>query len=202
MLVIDYKIKNNKVIETKFYDGTVLNLSTDIFVKYGIYKDKEISDKQFFDLKLENDKQIAFLSVIKWLNYGYRCEKEVKQYLQQKKIDENIQNYVLEKVKELGFINDENLAKIYIESNKNKFGKNKIEQKLYEKGINKTIINDCLKEYESQDELCYNLALKKIKSKEITRENLIKVSNFLIRNGFNYEQVKYAIKKIKNCEIE
>ncbi|MBI2621917.1 MAG: RecX family transcriptional regulator [Candidatus Levybacteria bacterium] len=139
---------------------------------------------------------------LRFLSYRPRSEKEIKDYLKKKKIDENIQAQIIEKLKSYNFINDEDFVKFWIEQ-RTKF-KHKpirvIEFELRQKGINRDLINEVLLSFEQTKtvdlESARRLAAKKLDfyrglDSQKRRE---KVMSFLLRKGFNYDIVKKVLK--------
>ena len=135
---------------------------------------------------------------IRYLSYRPRSEKEIKDYLTRKKIDEEIQNQIIEKLKTYNFINDVEFVKFWIEQ-RIKF-KHKpiraIEYELKQKGIDKSLIEELLMSLENKDEFDLKNAKKLAEKKLDFYRNLDgkkrkeKVMNYLLRKGFSYDVVK------------
>lgn len=128
--------------------------------------------------------------VLKYVLYKKRTEQEIRNKFIEE--DSNIFELVLEDLKEKGYINDVE----YIEKSINEFmllntlSIKEIYYKLQQKGIDKNLIEDYISknkenllEYEQKSaEKIYN---KKIK----TMEN-IKIKEYLLRKGYNFDIVE------------
>lgn len=138
---------------------------------------------------------------LRFLSYRPRSEKEIKDYLKKKKIDENIQAQIIEKLKSYNFINDEDFVKFWIEQ-RTKF-KHKpirvIEFELKQKGIKKEIIDEVLSKFDQAKIMDLENA-KKLASKKLDfyrglppQKRQEKVMNYLLRKGFSYVIVKKVL---------
>ena len=103
--------------------------------------------------------------------------------------------YVIDKLNEYHYIDDERYVQSYISSHKSTFGKLKIKQQLLLKGINEQIVNNALNQenFEQNEEILY-LAEKYMRSKENTKDNYIKLFKYLMNKGFEFDEVKSTLK--------
>ena len=107
----------------------------------------------------------------------------------------------LEKMTRYGFINDaryaEQLARHYVESKK--YGLRRAEYEMRHRGLSQEDIDDALAEYNDPvriSEMLLELLQKKY-ARELTdpddRKATEKVTAALVRRGFTYQQIRYAI---------
>jgi regulatory protein len=138
---------------------------------------------------------------LRFLSYRPRSEKEIKDYLNEKKVDEEIQKKIIEKLKSYNFLNDLEFAKFWVEQ-RTKFKRKPIrviEYELNQKGINKNLIEEVISGFDSK-ELDLENAKKLAEKKMDFHRNLDpkkreeKVMSYLLGKGFNYEIVKKALK--------
>ncbi|MGL5972481.1 MAG: RecX family transcriptional regulator [Oscillospiraceae bacterium] len=128
------------------------------------------------------------------LSYRPHSIKEIKEKLL-KFYDEETILKAIEKLLDLKLLNDEDFCKMYLDSliRKGKSSKSTIEYELRKKGIDIYIIEDCLSSIVIDDsERVKNLVLKKYKTKILNGE-IDKVRNALLRNGYNWQNVKDGI---------
>lgn len=143
-----------------------------------------------------------------------RSEKEVKDYLKnlsfkrkikdQDEISEKIIGLVIDKLKQKRLLSDEEFARAWVEGRRRskKKGKVALKQELFQKGIEKKIIDEILNQTTSEDE--EKLADQALEKKLNTWKNLKqrelkkKAYEFLMRKGFEYDLVREIVeKKIK-----
>ena len=202
MKILKIKFKpNKKSADILFDDGDVLNFSSETILKYSLYENYEINEQKRDAIQFESERGKAVERALNWLSKGYRSEKELERYLRERKYNKEIQTFVRDKLKEYNFINDETLAKTYVEYSQKKMGKFQIKQKLYQKGISKALIDESINSLEGQDDVCYNLAVKKLGVREKTPDEIAKLSRYLSSKGFEWEVVSRALRKLK-CDVE
>ena len=115
-------------------------------------------------------------------------------YLLNKGFSEKTVYYVIDKLKEYNYINDEEYVKRYLEIKSRTEGKRLSDYKLMMKGVKKSDIIQAREGFDDNSkENALNIATRKMKNKEPTRENLSKVYRYLIGKGFSYEDAEYAI---------
>lgn len=199
--------KNNKEKVNIFVDEKYsFSLSMNGLTKNNLYDGKEISKEDIEFLKKVDSEEIAFLFLIDKISYKMYSKKEIKDKMIAKGFElEAIEN-AIEKAEGYGYINDNYYSKCFIEQRgiPNKWGPNVIYQKLLQKGIDKEIINENLKDfftYDDEKENCRNLAIKKINSLKINdlndRKQMDKVYRFLIGKGYSFEIINVCLEDIR-----
>ncbi len=179
------------------------SLSIDLIIKYGIKKDVDIINLPIDEIKKEDSKIYALNLAVKYVSKTLKTKKQVVTYLNNKGFDYDVISFVVDKLKEYNYINDEEYAKRYLETKSNSEGKRLSDYKLMMKGIKKTDIDSARENVDiDSKESAFLIAQKKIKNKEITIENLSKVYRYLLGKGFSYEEANFAISKLKEDVID
>lgn len=208
---IEYQ-KNNKdrvniYLDDKFEFGIDIN----IMIKYGLTKNMELDDEFISDILVAEDKIKAYNYAISVLSRGSKSEKELMIKMSDKGYEEELINITLEKLKANKYIDDNDYSKRFIHDkiNFSKYGKRRIKEALYNKGIDRQIIDENISLISNDDEIkrAYELAEKKLKSliNEEPMKKKMKLGNFLINKGFDYDTVKKVttkILKVENDEYE
>lgn len=159
---------------------------------------KEINSKSTLNKKsFEEVEQFDKVKtrVLKYIFYKKRTAEEVKKKFENL-FDKEILNEVIENLIELGYINDNS----YIERTINEYmaikdmSLKEIKYKLLSKGLKSNIIDeyfqkqyDILKEYEVK-------SAKNIVSKKLKTMDKSEIKGFLMRKGYNSENIKEALK--------
>lgn len=144
-----------------------------------------------------------FDKVLKFLSYRSRSEFEIKEYMLRKGWDEKTRNIILEKLKELKFINDEDFARQWLASRSHSRPKGRflVKMELQKKGVDKEIINELLLEERkvtTEETLAEEYGQKKLERLkglpvlEIKR----KLYSALVMRGFSAEIVGRVIDKL------
>lgn len=136
------KDKNNKykVIiddeEYKLYDDTI--------IKYNLLSKKDISNKELNDVLSYNDELLSYYESIKYITRKLRSEKEIREYLKKKDIDEKIINNTIKMLYDNNFLNEEIYLRSFINDriNLSHDGPLKIRRDLIKLGLNENDIDD------------------------------------------------------------
>ncbi len=142
--------------------------------------------------------QNYFEKLLKLVSLRPRSEFEVKNWCKRKKIDPKIQTILLEKLKELNFLDDLKFSFWWIDQRLAFRPKSKrlLKFELLKKGVNKEIIQKALESVEIDEVLvAKNLIYKKEKRWEKLDEDTKKkkIINFLKSRGFNWEIIRRVI---------
>lgn len=120
-------------------------------------------------------------------------------------IDEKNADKAIEKMLELGYLDDEkyarNLVK-YLAQTRN-MSKNHIKQEMFKRGIPNEIIILVMEDYEFDNVSCVvDLILTKYRNKLNNEDGNKKVIASLMRKGFSYSDIKNAFYRIENEEYD
>lgn len=151
-----------------------------------------------FELDEERAKK-AYEQLLKFLDFSSRSEKELVEKLYKKGYHKNEVDFAIEKAKKYNFINDNEYAKTFIEYNKTKYGRVKIEYKLVNiLGIDQNIVSNLLADYyteEEEIETCKMFAEKfiRIKSKQDDDSYKKKIGPHLFSKGFSFSVINKVL---------
>jgi regulatory protein len=142
---------------------------------------------------------------LRFLSFRSRSEKEVSDYLLQKKVSEDIVVRILHKLKELDFINDEKFAVWWVEQRTTYRPRSArvIKLELKEKGIDREIIDTVvgtLYPANSELETAKTIIKKRVyKMQNMEYKELVrKLSQYLAQRGFDYDTIRSAIDDVCN----
>ena len=131
-----------------------------------------------------------------------RSEKEVRDNLQKKKIEPDVLEKIIVKLKEQKFLNDEEFASWWIDQRTriSQKGMRVIRLELLQKGIEKDIIDAATGDRqaatrETDEETARKIVEKKfVKFKNLPREEIYKkLGGHLARRGYNWDTIKASI---------
>ena len=158
-----------------------------------------ITEEKLTEIQVESEKQSAYTKALKLVSTRFKTQREVERYLYEKGYVAAVVYYVVSKLNEYHFIDDEKYVQSFFQSHKSTSGKLKIKQQLLQKGISENLIDSFLSgedmQLDQKDEI-KRLAEKYMKSKEDTKENYIKLFKYLMGKGFEYEEIKSTLKTI------
>ena len=184
------KNKVNLSLDGEFFG--VLSLET--AVKNGLKKGSILDEKVLERIVIESNKKIAYEKAINYVSKHFKSQREVERYLYEKEYNSEVVFYVIKKMREYGFIDDEKFCESFIAHHKQKDGYNKIKEQLKIKGIDEKIILSCLEEQEGQLDLIIACKEKYMRNKEETKENYAKLYRYLVGKGFKIDEILKVLK--------
>lgn len=192
-----YKIilENDEVITT--YDDVIINNNI-------LYK-KDISDEIVDKIIEETSYYEMYNKVLKYISTKLRSEYEIIKYMQKLEVSEKRQSEILDKLKQVKLINDENFTIAYIHDklNLSNDGPLKIRKELMNHQINAEVIEQELSKVDRQivlDKL-EKLVLKKINGNIKYSNNMLKqkLLNYFTNMGYEKNDILFLIdKNMKN----
>lgn len=195
------KDRVNIYVDEEYFMAVYAELVYTHSLKKGMEIDKDSLESLLHDEMYMKAKNKA-LSI---LSKSDQSEKKLREKLLND-YDENIVEDVIEFLKGYKLINDNLLAEKIVHDNMNlsKFGKNKIKQNLYNKGIAASDIQDAISQIDPDEEYenAKYLAEKRLKRLKGEDKNKInqKIYQHLAYKGFSYDIIKRVLRELLNFD--
>ena len=186
-----------------YLDGEfVCAMSMLVVIQNQLLPGKDISQEKLLDMVFESEKENAFNYAVDYICKYVPSQKQMTHKLYDKNYSKRVVDYVIEKCKGYGYIDDEKYAQSYVFQNRKLKGKLKLKQELMLKGIDQKIIDEVLQDYDEEDG-CLVLARKKALNKDLDDPKVYaQLVRFLQYRGYDWEQIKSAIDKVRANEDE
>lgn len=171
------------------------------FAVMGIYQGKEVDRDELAALGEKAERRRAYNCAVGYLSRRDHSAKELLLKLRQKGYKESAE-YAVEKLQNEGYVDDERFARMYVREliSIKKYGRRRIEQELYRKGIDKEIISLILEEADfGEDELCALINKKYLRFLS-DEKGIKKTVAALMRMGYSFSEIKSALSKIADGE--
>lgn len=200
---IEAQKKNNYRVNIYVDEKFFMAIYKELVFTFNLKKGQEIDPNYLKNILDDEMYMKAKNKALNILSKASQSEKQIKQKLS-KDFDEDTIDRVLKFLQKYKFVDDEDLANRIVSTNVNlnKYGKNKIKQNLYNKGIDKNIIEQAIDEIDSDKELenAFYLAKKRYErvKNEDSRKAYQKIGNHLAYKGFNYDIIKKVLNKLFN----
>ena len=189
----------NIYVDEKFF----MAIYKELVFTFNLKKGQEIHPNNLKSI-LDNEMYMkAKNKALSILSKASQSEKQIRQKLSSDYEEDTI-DMVIEFLQKYKFVDDEDLASRIVNTNVNlnKYGKNKIKQNLYNKGIDKNIIENAIDEIDIDKEFENALYLGKKRydrlKNEDPRKAYQKIGNHLAYKGFNYDIIKKVLNKLFN----
>ena len=198
-------MKINKIYRNKIYLDTeeIIDISPLIRQKYNLKVNDNI--ERFYD---EISYEASLEKGIFLISLKDRTKKEVRSKLEEKFRNKSAILQAIEKLEELGYLNDLNYAISYIEGRT--YGKNRISYNLFQKGIDRSTVEKAyLTLDEGKKENIDDVKLEKLIDKNSSKINLSnsrdekklkeeqKLIQYLARQGFSLDKIFKKLKEYK-----
>lgn len=138
---------------------------------------------------------------------GEHCCQEMREKMWKWGIDTNTQEKIVNQLLDRQFINEERFCRAFVNDKIvfNRWGKRKIEAALYQKRIDKSIINAVLAEIDNQsyvEQLQPLIASKRKQMKAELSDYEVnqRLLRFAIGRGYTYDVIKLAIGNVDNID--
>lgn len=190
-----------KRLSALYIDGEfAINLDTETLIINHFTIGKEIDDEMLHDVINKSNIKRCKDKALYLIEFRDHSRKELFDKLK-KDYPEDIIEDTLNKLEDLGLINDEAFAKKYATDlfNLKHLSKNGVTQQLKLKGIDKEIIYDVINDFDIDEKESIELIINKKYKNNITDEKAYRRAfNALLRKGYNYSDIKSVMEKILN----
>lgn len=202
MIITSIEEQKKKGRYNIFLDGEyAFGLYKETIYHFGLRTKDELDEKRIEELTSYDEINFGKKVAYRFLNFKPRSEKEVRSKLKGHKLSEESINIIIDSLKEFKFINDEQYAKMYIESkiSLKPEGRRWLNVRLAQKGIGKETAEKTVEEnYSEETEFqkareLYLKYEKKLKDKT-TVEKKQKCYRHLLSKGFSFDLINRVMK--------
>lgn len=176
-------------LDGKFYCG----LPLEVAVKHRLKVGGHIEPEELDEMQLENERYVALDKSLTFISASMKTEKQISDYLKDKGYTPAVIEFVLEKMREYRFVDDEEYARQYLRSAGKGKGKRLLALELKRKGVDGDAAEAALSEHEGEEEAAKAVFLRYMRGREYTKENLYKAFRYLMSKGFDYDTAKGAM---------
>ena len=193
------KLKHKYKVETT--EGKY-NFSEETIIKYSIFKGREFNKLEMDEILEEEESNSLMNKAINYLSYQARSEKEIIKYLIDKGSTEDLALKICDKIKELGYIDDNALAKSMLDYTiRTSKGPRVLEDKLSKKYLDEELTSKIVKSYteEMEEDVLEDLLIKilpRYRSYPKKKQKLL-IYQKLLRDGFSSEVVASSLNKVE-----
>lgn len=203
--VIQVEKKGDNQYLVGFKSQQKILVSEDTLVQFQLLKGRELTEEEWNALQNINRQSLIYQKALYYLDYKWRTEKEVWDYLKKDEFALSDITSVMERLKAVGLIDDLNYAKSFVRTYRREGRKGPvvIAQKLKQKGVSEKDIQEGLLEYPIEIEeknashQCDKLLHKYRRHTKLEQQQ--KVYQGLVNKGFHSEVVQTVI---ANCEFQ
>lgn len=192
------KRRCNIYLDGRFYCGLTLEAA----MKYRLKVGQCVTIERLSEIQLESEKNTALDKALTHISASRKTEREIRDYLLKKGYLSAVSDYVLEKMRGYGFVDDEAYATEYAEQAVKKKGRRLIEAELKRKGVSEEAIDKSIEGLQGEEEAAKQIAKKYMRGKTPDKINLQKTFRYLIGKGYDYEVARAALSSLGGTDEE
>ena len=189
------KTRCSVYIDGAFYCG----LKIEVAVKYRLKPGMEIEKSALDEIQLANEKLQAVERAMTHLSATLKTKKQMSDFLASKGYTPAVIDYVIQKLEGYGYIDDFAYCRAYVSDARGR-GKTALRAALVRRGADRAAIDEALEGVEEDGEEALAVALKYMRGREATRENLFKAMRHLLSRGYSYDTAKEAVAKLGDAD--
>lgn len=177
-------------------DTYLFSLGESELLRSGIHLNQELTDAQLKSLQETAALDKAYDRVLLLIARRQRSEWEIDTYLKQKGYSEELRNKLRNKLRNSGYINDRRFAEAWVRNRRllKSTSKRRLTQELRQKRVADSVIKETLEQDEADElDILRNLVARKRKQTRYQDDQ--KLMQYLIRQGYNYGDVRAVLEK-------
>ena len=189
--------KNNKV--HLLLDGEyAMTADSDCVAFSGLCDNMILDDEALTDLQGKVNARRAFNKASDLLALRDHSEKELLQKLRQKGFADGAEE-AMEKLKSYGYLDDSRFALRFAQELQRvkHYGKKRIEQELYRKGVSRDVVSDTLEQLSFDEDALTALIERRYLRQLDTEKGVQKTVAALQRMGYSFGEIRDALQKVQ-----
>ena len=183
----------NIEVDGRFFCGMQLLTVMEQRLKVG----SVVTEEELSSLQLAGEKQTALDKALTHISASMKTEKDVRDFLRRKGYLQDVADYVVERMKGYGFLDDTAYAKAYAESAGKRKGSRLIRMELRKKGVADECIDAALAGLTDETEAAVAALRKYLRGKELTPDVVRKAYAHLLARGFAYDTARSALEAFR-----
>ena len=184
-------------------EGDLLRITEAELLPFGIYPGAELSDEQVAALLEAARRSETKLRAARISSSRMLSKKELTDRLRRKGADPAEAAEAAERMEELGTVNDAAYAGVVVRHYAAMgYGRGRVEQELYRRGIPKELWEKALEELPDSAGAIDAFLQSKLKGRRPDRAETKRLSDALLRRGFGWNEIRPALNRLGETEIE
>ncbi len=179
-----------------FSDGSKMRVPTTLVGDLGLYGGMELSEESLSDLMAQAQRASAKDRAVRIVSATSVSRKELQRRLQQRGETREDAQAAVDWLSELGAIDDEAMAKTLVSRCIQKgYGKERIRQTLYEKGIPKEYWDEAMENLPDMTDAIRRFLEKRFRGTTPDRKEIKRATDALIRRGHSWGDIAPALRR-------
>lgn len=187
-----------------YIDGKyVCPFSESEVLKLGLYVGQELSQSELNQLKDDSVQDKARYQAFGQLSRRARSEWELRDYLKRKDYAPEVIDQVIRQLAEYGYIDDEKFAETWVANRRllKPTSRRRLQMELRQKRVSDEVIAHVLTEDVTDESMVLQTVVER-KRRQTKYQDDTKLTQYLLRQGYNYADVKAAIQTQNNESVD
>ncbi len=188
--------KRNKTRVNVYVDGEfccALEMLT--VVKLGLKIGMEIGSERIKEASADSERAVAMEKAFGYLARGSKTVHQMREYLAKHGYDADVTEYVIAKLKDYRYLDDEAYAGTYVRQNISAKGSRRLKQELIQRGISYTVAEQYSAESpESALDHAQAIADKYMHNKPCDVKTLQRLQRYLLARGYDFDTVNTILR--------
>lgn len=182
-----------------FDDGKKLKVEPSVIADLSLYSGRVLTEEEYGTLIETARKASARARAVRIVTASGVSEKELRRRLVQKGEQQSDADEAADWLKELGFVDDAKTAKDIARRAAGKgYGKARIRQELYQKGIPREFWDEALEDLPEPDDAIDRFLQQRLHGNVPDQKELKKVTDALYRRGHSWSDIKAALTRYQS----
>ena len=190
------KQRVNLYVDGEFYSG----LQLVAVARLGLREGAEVDEATLKEAVHQSEISYAFEKCVDYLSKSMKTTKQIRDYLRKKGVVSEVEEIVVQKLKDYHYVDDQLYIQPYTEQNSLSKGQRRIKNELMQKGIYKEMAEQVEVDDQKQRQTAVELSQKYMKNKTNDFKTLQKLQRFLVYRGFDYDVVSQIIGQYRSGE--
>ena len=193
-------------------DGTLLRIGEADVVSFSLYAGMELDETQLDGLRMAQEQAKLKQKALSLLSARPMSQRELERKLsanprkkgmpeegeEQREQRRDMAQQVAQRMAQVGLVNDREYASTVVRHYSRKgYGPAKIRDELYRRGVPRELWDQAMEELNQDDRQLRALVEKRLRGAVPTREELKKVSAYLARRGFGWEEISRVLRQVE-----
>ena len=164
-------------------------IDADVAAERGLREGVALSHEELQEARVAGERALAMARALNYVGYRARSEREVRQRLGRYGYDEETVAGVIWRLKELGYLDDAEFARLQVREKARKYGKRRVSAELRRVGVDGEVAREAVEEEfagRSELETAFSLASRRYNRAGSDAEAR-RVYGFLMRRGYSAE---------------
>jgi regulatory protein len=182
-----------------FVDGKYsFSLSEGALLDSGLASGREVSAEDLKGYKQLSADDKLYGNALRFAAMRLRSRWELTEYLRRKQGSPEATEIIMAKLERVGFVNDEYFAKSWVENRRllKPSSRRKLQQELKAKRIGDDIISRVLQDENGSERTALQETISRKRRQAKYRDDEMKLMQYLVRQGFGYDDVKSAVRGV------